>query len=139
MIKTILLTLILTSTRSIAEEKDTRQLVEFPTMMQSHLLKNMRDHLVVINQILLFLANDELDKAADIAEDRLGMSSLDSHHASHMAKFMPVGMRNAGTSMHKAASRFSLIAQEGEALPAYKALTQITTACVACHSGYKVQ
>lgn len=139
MIKTILFTLLLTSTLSIAEEKDPRQLVEFPTMMQSLLLKNMRDHLVVINQILLLLANDELDKAADIAEDRLGMSSLDSHHASHMAKFMPQGMRKAGTSMHKAASRFALIAQEGETLPAYKALTQITSACVACHSGYKVQ
>ncbi len=139
MIKTIFLTLILTPTLSIAEKKDPRQLVEFPPMMQTHLLGNMRDHLVVINQILLFLANDELDKAADIAEDRLGMSSLDSHHASHMTKFMPEGMRNAGTSMHKAASRFALVAEEGDVLLAYKALSEITTACVACHVGYKVK
>lgn len=134
-----LLILLCLSSISFAEDKDTRQLVEFPPMMQSHMLTNMRDHLVVINQILIFLANDELDQAADIAENRLGMSSLDSHHASHMAKFMPEDMRNTGTNMHKAASRFALKAQEGDVLPAYKALTEITSACIACHASYKVQ
>jgi cytochrome c553 len=56
-----------------------------------------------------------------------------------MAPFMPEGMREAGTSMHRAASRFALKAQEGEVLAAYKALSDITAACVACHSGYKVK
>jgi cytochrome c556 len=41
--------------------------------------------------------------------------------------------------MHKAASRFALKAQEGEALPAFQALAEITSACVACHSGYRVK
>ena len=88
---------------------------------------------------ILFLATDELDKAADIAENRLGMSALDSHHATHMAKFMPEGMRQAGTGMHRAASRFALKAQEGDELPAYAALADITSACVACHSGYRIR
>jgi hypothetical protein len=118
---------------------DTRILVELPEMMQQHMLSNMRDHLAAINEILVYLDNDELEKAAEIAEYRLGMSSLKSHGASHMAKFMPEGMRQAGTAMHKAASRFALKAQEGEALPAYKALSDITSACVACHSGYRVK
>ncbi len=108
-------------------------------MMQQHMLSNMRDHLAAINEILIYLDNDELEKAAETAEYRLGMSSLKSHGASHMAKFMPEGMRHAGTTMHKAASRFALKAQEGEALPAYKALSAITAACVACHSGYRVK
>jgi hypothetical protein len=119
--------------------KDTRVYVELPEMMQKHMLANMRDHLSAINDILVFLSDGELDKAAETAEYRLGMSSLESHGASHMAKFMPEGMREIGTSMHRAASRFALIAQEGEASPAYKALSNITSACVACHSGYKVK
>ena len=119
--------------------KDNRILVEIPQMMQEHMLSNMRDHLAAINEILVNLGNDELDKAAEIAEYRLGMSSLGSHGASHMAKFMPEGMRQAGTTMHKAASRFALKAQEGDALLAYKALSDITSACVACHSGYRVK
>jgi Mg/Co/Ni transporter MgtE len=123
---------------SVASD-DTRILVELPETMQQHMLSNMRDHLAAINEILVYLDNDELEKAAETAEYRLGMSSLKSHGASHMAKFMPEGMRQAGTTMHKAASRFALKAQEGEALPAYKALSDITSACVACHSGYRVK
>ena len=118
---------------------DTRILVELPEMMQQHMLSNMRDHLAAINEILVYLGDDELEKAAEVAEYRLGMSSLGSHGASHMGKFMPEGMRQAGTTMHRAASRFALKAQEGEPLAAYKALSEITTACVACHSGYKIK
>ena len=126
------------STISSASD-DARQLVELPVKMQQHMMSNMRDHLVTINAILTHLGNNKLDKAADIAEQRLGMSSLGSHGAEHMAKFMPEGMRKAGTSMHKAASRFALKAQEGELLPAYKVLSEVTAACVACHSGYRIR
>jgi len=118
---------------------DGRQLVAVPEMMQHHMMANMRDHLATINEILLDLGNDEMDKAADIAEQRLGMSSLSLHGASHMAQFMPEGMRIAGTNMHRAASRFALTAQEGDPLPAYRMLAEITSACVACHSGYRIK
>lgn len=118
---------------------DPRELVQLPEMMQQHMMSNMRDHLVVINEILVYMANGELEKAAEVAESRLGMSSLESHGASHMAKFMPEGMRQAGTRMHRAASRFSLKAQEGEVLPAYNALAEVTSACVGCHSGYRIR
>jgi len=130
--------LALISSISIADD-DSRQFVKLPEMMQKHMMSNMRDHLVSINKILINLANDQLDQAAEIAESRLGMSSLKSHGASHMAKFMPEGMQQAGTAMHRAASRFALKAQEGEVLPAYNALSEITSACVACHSGYRTR
>jgi hypothetical protein len=123
---------------TIAEE-DTRQLVQLPGMMQQHMMANMRDHLSTLNEILADMADDRLDHAAEIAESRLGMTSLESHGASHMAKFMPEGMQSAGTSMHKAASRFALKAQEGDTLQAYKALAEVTSACVACHSGYRIR
>lgn len=123
---------------SVAEE-DPRQLVELPEMMQRHMLSNMRDHLMAINEILNNMANDKLGKASETAEYRLGMSSLDTHGASHLAKFMPEGMRQAGTNMHKAASRFARKAQEGELLPAYRALAEVTNACVSCHSRYRIR
>jgi hypothetical protein len=135
----LLAALVAGSPGTSVSSNDTRILVELPEMMQQHMLSNMRDHLAAINEILVYLGNDELDKAAEVAEYRLGMSSLGSHGASHMAKFMPEGMRQTGTAMHKAASRFALKAQEGEPLAAYNALSEITAACVACHSGYKVK
>lgn len=120
-------------------ENEKRQLVELPEMMQHHMLSNMRDHLTAINDILMMMANGKLDQAAEIAEQRLGMSSLESHGAEHMARFMPEGMRKAGTNMHKAASRFALKAQEGELLPAYRLLSNVTGSCVACHSAYRIR
>ena len=130
--------LLFASSLSIADD-DSRQLVKLPEMMQQHMMSNMRDHLVAINEILINMANDKLEQAAEIAESRLGMSSLKLHGASHMAKFMPEGMQKVGTSMHSAASRFALKAQEGEVLPAYSALSDVTSACVACHSGYRIR
>ena len=130
--------LVLTSSMSTAAD-DARQLVQLPDMMQQHMLSNMRNHLEAINEILATMGNGQLDKAADIAEQRLGMSSLELHGASHLAEFMPEEMRNAGTRMHKAASRFALKAQEGELLPAYKVLAEVTSACVTCHAAYRVR
>ncbi|MDH5517046.1 MAG: cytochrome c [Gammaproteobacteria bacterium] len=132
------LMLLLLSQASVAEE-DTRQLVELPEMMQHHMLSNMRDHLAAINEILLTMSADKFDEAARIAESRLGMSSLKSHGANHMAGFMPQAMREAGTNLHKAASRFALKAQEENPAAAYKALADVTSACVACHSGYRLR
>ena len=133
-------TLLLALTGQTALSGDeTRQLVELPAMMQSHMLSNMRDHLTSLNAILQYLDRGELDQAAELAESRLGMSSLELHGASHMAKYMPQGMQEAGTAMHQAASRFALKAQEGDPLSAYRMLSGITSACVACHSGYRIK
>jgi len=123
----------------IAANEDSRQFVELPEMMQKHMMTNMRDHLKAINEILSSLSNNQMDKAASIAEQRIGMSSLDKHGAHHMGKFMPKGMRQAGTNMHTAASRFALKAEEGELLAAYKSLAEVTATCVACHSSYRIK
>ena len=130
--------LVSASSMPLADE-DSRQLVKLPEMMQQHMMTNMRDHLAAINEILINMSKDQLDQAAEIAEGRLGMSSLETHGASHMAQFMPEGMRQAGTNMHRAASRFALRAEEGDALVAYDALSEVTSTCVACHSGYRIR
>jgi cell division protein FtsL len=130
---------VLPASQLLLASEDTRQLVKLPDRMQQHMMANMRDHLAALNEILLNMKTGKLDKAADIAESRLGMSSLESHGASHMAGFMPEAMQQAGTSMHHAASRFAVKAQEGDALSAYAALSDITSACVTCHAGYRIR
>ena len=136
-VTTAVIFMVCLSNSSVAEN-NARQIVNFPEMMQQHMMANMRDHLAAINEILLYMGNGEMDKAAEIAENRLGMSAMDSHGAKHQAKFMPEGMRKFGTNMHHAASRFALKAEEGEPLAAYKSLQEITNACVACHTAYRV-
>ena len=121
---------------------DSRQLVKFPEMMRDHMLANMRDHLLALTKIQQHLAPEEYEKAATVAENRLGMSSLDGHGASHMARFMPAAMQQIGTQMHKAASRFAIIVQEGGlegSIPKIaEGLAGVMQQCVAYHSSYRV-
>lgn len=138
-VKAIIFLLLAVISSKSAADNDTRQLVQLPKMMQEHMMSNMRDHLLAINEILSYMGSGDPDMAAEVAEQRLGMSSLQSHGASHIAKFMPDGMRQAGMSMHRAASRFAMKAQEGELLPAYRSLSEVTSACVACHTAYRIR
>ena len=141
--KCIIIALILTTfglpTFSFA---DSRQLVELPEMMRDHLLENMRHHLLALTEIQQYLALEEYEKASTVAENRLGMSSLGGHGASHMARFMPAAMQQIGTQMHKAASRFATIVQEGglegSTPKIAEGLAGVMQQCVACHSSYRV-
>lgn len=121
---------------------DGRTRVEMPDRMVEHMLGNMRDHLLALSEITRYLANQDYEKAADVAESRLGMSSLDLHGAAHMGKFMPKEMGSIGTNMHKAASRFAIAARdaelEGGLNKAFLALSDVMQQCVACHASYKV-
>ncbi len=87
---------------TVCQAEDSRQFVELPEMMHS-----MRGHLLALQTITRQLSDGEYDAAADTAEHRLGMSSLENHGAAHMAPYMPKGMQDAGTAMHPppAASR----------------------------------
>lgn len=122
----------------VAQAADSREFVELPPMMQQHMLANMRDHLDALSELIQLGSQGEWEQAAEVAEQRLGNSSLDDHQAHHMGRFMPQGMREAGSAMHRAASAFALSAQEGEDSAAWQALGQLSQTCVACHAGYRV-
>jgi len=121
---------------------DGRITVKLPDMMREHMMSNMRDHLLALEEITRNLATQKYDEASEIAENRLGMSSMGLHGASHMGKFMPKEMGAIGTNMHRAASRFALAAKdaelEGGLNKAFSALSEVMQQCVACHKGYKV-
>ena len=123
--------------------KDGRVAVQFPEKLKEHTLANMRDHLNRLAQIQEALGKGEYDKAGNIAETHLGMSSLQMHGAHEVAKYMPKGMQEVGSSMHRSASQFAIAAQNasatGDVKPALLALSKTTQACVACHAGYKLK
>ena len=131
------------STATSQAYADTRELVQMPARMQAHMRANMRDHLLAVHEIQAALARGDFDVAARVAEQRLGMSSLESHGASHMAGMMPPGMRATGTAMHRAASRFAVTVLEAgvdrDLGRAIAALAEVTTQCVACHATYRIQ
>jgi hypothetical protein len=122
---------------------DGRELVRFPDDMRIHTLANMRDHLATLEQINRALAGGEYERAAELAEKRLGMTSLEAHGAAHLAGFMPQGMQQIGSGMHRAASRFAIEAQNAslnnDPKTALRALGEVMQQCVACHAAYRLQ
>lgn len=68
----------------------------------------MRDHLSRLAQIQEALGDGEYDKAADIAEKHLGMSSLQMHGAHEVSKYMPKGMQELGSSMHRSVGQSAI-------------------------------
>lgn len=123
--------------------KDSREFVRFPDALREHTLTNMRDHLLALQEIQEALGRGQEDAASRIAEQRLGMSSLGLHGAQEVAKYMPQGMQDAGTEMHRNASRFALAVQNagvtGDLKPGLEALSKVTAACVGCHAAYRIQ
>jgi hypothetical protein len=126
-----------------APAADARVMVQFPEMLRTHTLANMRDHLLALAEIQDQLAQGAFDKASDIAEQRLGMSSLGKHGAHDVAKFMPQGMQAAGTAMHRSASQFAIVAKDasvtGDLKGSLAALARVSQTCVACHGAYRIQ
>jgi hypothetical protein len=126
-----------------AAAADPRTMVQFPEMLRTHTLANMRDHLLALAEIQDQLARGAFDKASDIAEQRLGMSSLGLHGAHDVAKFMPQGMQAAGTAMHRSASQFAIVAKDasvtGDLKGSLAALAKVSQTCVACHAAYRIQ
>ena len=128
---------------SSARPHDSRQLVTYPTALRIHTLANMRDHLQTMGDIQEALSKGSFDKASELAEQRLGMSSLKMHGAHEVAKFMPSGMQDAGSAMHRSASRFALVAKDasvtGDLKGALSSLHHLNQTCVACHAAFRLQ
>lgn len=126
-----------------APAADTRVMVQFRETLRTHTLTNMRDHLLALAEIQDQLSRGAYDKASDIAEQRLGMSSLGLHGAHDVAKFMPQGMQAAGTAMHRSASQFAIVAKDasvtGDLKGSVAALARVSQTCVACHAAYRIQ
>jgi hypothetical protein len=74
------------ASQSTNKANDGRQLVKSPAQMKARTLANMRDHLLALQEIQVALAGSDFDRAADVAETRLGMTALNSHGAHESSK-----------------------------------------------------
>ena len=130
-----------TLSATTSPDSDHRQLVSMPDEAIQLMRKDMLDHLSALNEIIGHLAENNLDAVADVAETRIGKSSMGKHRATGMGpgRFMPIEMRNIGLSMHESATELSQAAKEGNLKGAYSALQKVTSSCVACHYSYRTR
>lgn len=124
-----------------ADTADVRQLVEMPEKARQLMREDMLLHLSALNQIFMYMAENNLKAAAEVAENQLGESAMGKHRGTGMGpgRFMPLEMRQIGWSMHASASKLAQQLTKGEIIEAYKALQQVTSACVACHYSYRTR
>ena len=130
-----------TSAEKESSDSDPRQLVTMPDQARQLMRQDMLDHLSALTEIIGYLAENNLDAAANTAETRMGKSTMGKHRASGMGpgRFMPLEMRNIGWGMHGSATEFAQIAKKGDLKNAYSALQKVTGSCVACHYTYRTR
>jgi len=121
--------------------EDLRQLVSMPEQTRQFMREDMLNHLSALNEIISLLASNNLGAAADVAETKMGRSTMGKHRGTGMGpgRYMPLEMRNIGWGMHDAATEFSQVAKKGGLADAYNALQKITASCVACHYSYRTR
>lgn len=126
-----------------AVPEDVRQLVEMPPLAQAILREEMLDNLGALNEIIGLLAEDRLQEAGTLAEQRLGQSSMGRHAARARGqgpgRFMPAPMHAIGLAMHDAATELGKVAQTGEKAKTLSVLQKVTATCVACHAAYRTR
>ena len=120
-----------------------RQSAELPSYVSKQLMSNMRGNLDTLEKITHLLTESNYTEAADMAENHLGMSSVEIHYQKFVGKYLPKGMRQISRQMHQAATDFALSAREAEKdddlKKAFAALSQVMKQCVACHKLYRAK
>jgi hypothetical protein len=126
-----------------AAPEDARQLVEMPPLAQAILREEMLDNLGALNELIGLLAEDRLQEAGTLAEQRLGQSSMGRHAARARGqgpgRFMPASMHAIALAMHDAATELGKVAQTGDEAKALAALQKVSATCVACHAAYRTR
>jgi cytochrome c553 len=131
-----------TEVETVTEEStDMRKFVEMPDEARQVLREDMLDQFAVLNEIIEFLALNDLPAAAEVAENGMGQSLLRKHQDRDFGPgpYMPEEMRRMGWNLHEAASNFSLVAKRGNLQAAVGGLQKITEACIACHYSYRTR
>jgi hypothetical protein len=123
--------------------EDHRQLATMPEKARAIMRTDMLDHLVALNEIFGYLAENNLAAVAETAEKRLGNSSMGRHammaRGQGPGRYMPEAMRQLGWGMHDAASEFVQVAKGGDTVKIYAALQKVTSSCVACHMSFRTR
>ena len=123
--------------------EDTRPLAPLPPAAQESLRQEMLENLAALNEILTLVGSGKLAEAGEVAEAKLGVSSMGKHRAKPMdarpGPHMPPAMHGIGIDGHKAVSEFARVAATGDRDKALALLPNLTAACVACHYSYRTR
>jgi hypothetical protein len=123
---------------AVAEESDTRTVVQLSPAHRAAVLTEMRQFLSGLQQISAALSQDDMETVASVARS-LG-SPMTQHVPPDLKQELPEGFRKLGFAVH---SDFDNIALDAEALgDGQHTLSQLgatLSKCVSCHGTYQIQ
>lgn len=114
---------------------DTREAVPLLPMMALHQKENMRDHLVVIQEIVGALATGDFDAVQQSAA-RISFSPQAAQMCTHMGAGAP-GFTEMGMSFHETADSIVEAAKRNDMSETLEALNDTIKACTACHTRFR--
>lgn len=128
------------------EMHDPRTKIELPDDVEKKMLVNMRDHIGALDDIIQAIEAGEYEQAKDVAESRLGWSSLVRRGDQEVANHWPKPMQQMADQMYRSASNFVIVAENAsveDSKEGYQkvlgALGDVTSACRGCHEAYRVR
>jgi hypothetical protein len=116
---------------------DTRRPVPLLPMMADHQKQNMRDHLLVVQEIVAALATDDY-AAIERATGRIGFSEPVGQMCTHMGEAAP-GFADRALGFHHAADRIASAARDRDRVRVLTELGATLETCTSCHADWKQQ
>jgi hypothetical protein len=120
---------------SVKDSSDKRQSVKMTAQMGEHQLKNMRDHLEAITEIVGAMVNKDFKKMEKGAS-RLASSPKMKMMCNNMGKATP-GFTKMGLALHSTADKMVHAAKNKDHNLFVKKLGATLRTCTSCHSAFK--
>jgi hypothetical protein len=117
------------------DELDGRREVPLLPMMAHHQKQSMRDHLVVVQEVVAALGASDFVKVAESAK-RIGYSETMGRMCQHMGAGAP-GFTEQALAFHRTADSIVHAAAERDSAAVLTALSSTLAACTTCHASYK--
>ncbi len=123
--------------------EDTRQFAELKPQALETMRQEMFDNLIALNQIITFLAANQVKEAGEVAEKELGRSAMGKNATkpfeARPGPQMPRPMHELAINGHMTASDFARVAASGDRDKALAELPALLGSCVACHATYRTR
>lgn len=117
------------------ERLDTRAAVPLLPMMANHQKQNMRDHLLVVQEIISALADNDFP-SIEHAASRMGFSQQMGQMCTHMGAGAP-GFTEQALHFHHTADTIAAAARTRDRAAVLTALSGTLQTCTSCHAAWK--
>jgi len=121
-------------------ESKANELVELkiPAPMKAMQKKMMRQHMDTLSEITSALAKNDLNKAAEIAKDKLGWNEEEEKRCSTVEKMTgEPDFTKLGKAVHLKADELADAAKAGNRDRAISAMSELINNCNACHNRFR--